>query len=127
MRLILASVLLLVAGCSSQHSDEQQRPLDRLHQDPRCSEEISSDKRDPHHRVLSDAGVISSESIAKDVAYGYLKAVYPDDRYLRPMTATLSNGVWTVNAGLPKEMIGGVAGIALCQLNGRVLEIAHGR
>jgi hypothetical protein len=127
MRLFFASALFLVAACSSEHRDEQRRPLDALHQDTRCKEAASFDKREPHHRVLSHAGLISSESIAKDVAYSYLKAVYPDDRYLRPMTATLSNGVWTVNGTLPKAMLGGVAGIALCQSNGRVLEIAHGR
>ena len=127
MRLLFASALFLVCASSSKQSDEQRRPLDRAHQDARCNEEASFDKRMPDHRVLSDAGVISNERIAKDVAYGYLKTVYPDDPYLRPMTATLAKGVWTVNGTLPKEMLGGVGGIALCQSNGRVLEIAHGR
>jgi len=70
---------------------------------------------------------VNSESIAKDVAYAYLKGVYPNDRHLRPMTATSTDGVWTVNGTLPSGSVGGVAGITLCQSNGRVLEIAHGK
>lgn len=120
MRLVLASVLLL-AGCSSAHSDERRRPLDRLHQDSRCAETVNLYGHEP------DDGVVSSESIAVDVAYAYLKAIYPDDRYLRPMRARLNNGVWVVNGSLPKHMLGGVAGISLCQSNGRVLEITHGK
>src|SRR5689334_18783818 len=103
MRPFLALALFLVSACSSEHRDEQPRPLDVLHQDARCAEAASFDKRMPDHRILSSAGVISNESVAKDIAYSYLKTVYPEDRYLRPMTATLSNGVWVVNGTLPKE------------------------
>lgn len=83
--------------------------------------------RERHVHVLDNAGVVSSESVAIAVAYAYLKVVYPDDRHLRPMRASLEHGVWTVNGTLPKGWIGGVAGISICQSNGRVLEIAHGR
>src|SRR5205085_7147284 len=96
MRLLLASTLLLVPACSSEHRDES-RPLDASHQDARCSEGARFDEREPHHSILRSACVISSESIAKDVAYSYLKAVYPNDRHLRPMEASLNKGVWTVN------------------------------
>jgi hypothetical protein len=127
MRLLLASALLLVSACSSDHSDERHRPLDRLHQDPRCAETTNVDMRAPQDRVVGRDGVVSSESIAKQIAYSYLNAVYPKDITLRRMTATLSNGVWIVNGTLPKDSFGGVAGIAICQSNGRVLEVAHGR
>lgn len=119
MRLLLSSALLFLWACSSSHSDEQRRPIDRVHQDRRCIEAVNLYGHEP------TGGVVSSESIAKDVAYRYLKAVYPNDRHLRPMIATLSNGVWTVNGTLPGPSTGGVAGIALCQSNGRVLEITH--
>jgi hypothetical protein len=119
--------LAFVGGCSPDNSDQQSRSLDRGHEDPRCAEPTTFDAREPHHRVLSSSGVVSSEAVAKEVAYSYLKAVYPDDRHLRPMKATLNDGVWTVNGTLPKGWLGGVAGIAFCQSNGRVLEIAHGK
>src|SRR4051794_28161243 len=110
MRLAIAAALLLVSACSSGQPDERRRPLDRLHQDARCSEPTSADMRELHARSLDNVGVVSSESVAIDVAYAYLKAVYPDDRHLRPMTANLDRGVWTVNGTLPKGSIGGVAG-----------------
>jgi len=121
MRLLFASTLFVVSACSSSHSDEQRRPLDRTHQDQRCAEPVDLYGREPQD------GIVSSPSIAEDVAYTYLQAIYPNDRHLRPMTATLKNGVWTVNGRLPKGSVGGVAGITLCQSNGRVLEIAHGK
>src|SRR6476469_2341913 len=127
MRVRFASALLLVGACSSGHSDEQQRPLDRLHQDPRCDEAATFDAREPGLRGVSSNGVVSSERIAKDVAFRYLNSVYPNDRTLRRLKATLANGVWTVNGTLPKERLGGAAGISLCQSNGRVLEVAHGK
>jgi hypothetical protein len=127
MRLAIALALLLVSACSSQHSDDRQRPVDRFHQDARCAEPVGADMRERHVHVLDNAGVVSSESVAIAVAYAYLKVVYPDDRHLRPMRASLEHGVWTVNGTLPKGWIGGVAGISICQSNGRVLEIAHGR
>jgi NTF2 fold immunity protein len=124
---LTSSAVFLVAACSSNHSDEQQRVLDVLHQDPRCREAASVDIREPHVRLVGSAGVVSSERIAQDIAYAYLRAIYPDDQHLRPMTASLTKGVWTVNGTLPKGRLGGVAAIALCQSNGRVLEIAHGK
>jgi hypothetical protein len=121
MRLLLASVLLLVSACSSGSSDEQRRPLDRAHQDRRCAEALNLYGHEPEN------GVVSSESIAKGVAHAYLKSTYPEDHHLRPMTAILSNGVWTLTGTLPTGSIGGVAGIAICQSNGRVLEITHSK
>ena len=121
MRFLLTSALLCLSACSSGHSDEERRPLDRVHQDRRCAQALNLYGHEPI------GGVVSSERIAKEVAYAYLKAIYPNDRHLRPMTAILSNGVWAVNGTLPKGSIGGVAGIALCQSNGRVLEITHGK
>jgi hypothetical protein len=121
MRFVLAAAILSVSACSPNKGDEQQRQLDRVHQDRRCAEPVSLYSHEPTN------GIASSERIAKDVAFAYLKGIYPNDRHLRPMTATLSNGVWTVNGTLPKGSIGGVAGLTLCQSNGRVLEIAHGK
>ncbi len=125
MRLLLATVVLSVSACSSAQPDEQRRKLDRLHQDPRCDEAVTM--REPQVRFVGSAGVVNSESIAKDIAYTYLKAVYPEDRHLRPMRVTFRNGVWTVNGTLPKDMVGGVAAVEICQSNGRVLQIAHGK
>jgi hypothetical protein len=121
MRLPLASALLFSSACSSGHSDDQRRALDRVHQDRRCAEAVNLYGREPA------GGAVSTESIAKDVAYAYLKSLYPNDRHLRPMTATLTDGVWTVNGTLPTGSVGGAGGIALCQSNGRVLEITHGK
>jgi hypothetical protein len=120
MRLLLAS-LFFVTACSSGRADEQRHELDRVNGDRRCAEPVNIYGHEP------ESGVVSTASIAKNVAFSYLKVVYPEDRHLSPMSATLSNGVWTVRGTLPEPSIGGVAGITLCQSNGRVLEIAHGK
>lgn len=127
MRLLLVFAALSICGCSSGQADERRHKLDRLHQDPRCNEAVSTDMREPHVRSVGSDGVVNTERVAKNIAHTYLKVVYPEDRHLRPMRVTLSNGVWTVNGTLPKGLVGGVAGITICQSNGRVLEIAHGK
>jgi len=111
--------LLAIAGCSSRNPDEQQRSLDRVHQDKSCADAVGF--------YEPETGVVSSEAIAKEVAYRYLKSAYPTDRHLRPMTASLKNGVWTVSGSMPKNAAGGVAAIELCQSNGRVLVMSHGQ
>jgi hypothetical protein len=121
VRSTLTSALLVVSACSSSNPDEQRQSLDRLHQDRRCAEAVNLYGNEP------EGGVVSSVGVAEDVAFRYLSAIYPDDRHIRPMRASLRNGVWTVNGTLPKDWIGGVAGIELCQSNGRVLTIAHGK
>ncbi|TAK09845.1 MAG: hypothetical protein EPO38_08880 [Rhizorhabdus sp.] len=121
MRLIFISALSVLGACSPENQDGQRHPLDRLKQDPGCSKPVDLYGHEP------DGGVVSSAGIAKNVAYQYLRAVYPEDQHLRPLQASLRGGVWTVNGTLPEGSIGGVAGIRLCQSNGRVLQITHGK
>jgi hypothetical protein len=119
MRLVVASALLFLCACSHQDRDDSWRALDRVHQDQRCAEPVGF--------YEPKGGVVSSASIGEAAAYAYLKAIYPNDNHLRPMTANLTNGVWTVSGTLPKGSVGGVATILLCQSNGRVLQIIHGK
>lgn len=88
--------------------------------DPRCAGNIE--------KVQPDHGVIASAITAREVALSYLKPIYGEEVIARemPLEADLSGGVWTVVGSLSRQpMVGGVAEIKLCQLNGRVLSVIH--
>jgi hypothetical protein len=54
----------------------------------------------------------------------YGKSVIEEER---PFSATLSNGVWTVEGTLPKGLHGGVALAEISKDDARILRVAHGR
>lgn len=116
MKRLAGLAVLLLASCSPE-GDAQSLPLDEARQDRRCAERVAF--------YQPPSGVVSNEAIAKEVAFAYLRRVYPEDDHLRPMTAHLRNGVWHVLGYMPEGMFGGVAHIELCQSNGRVLIIYH--
>ena len=45
----------------------------------------------------------------------------------KPVTATLSNGIWTVQGSLPKTMLGGVALAEISKEDGTILRVTHGK
>lgn len=92
-------------------------PLDEARQDRRCA-----DRQDAYR---PENGVVSTEAIAKEVGFQYLREVFPDDDHLRPLAASLSDGVWHVTGSYPPGYIDNVAHILICQSNGRVLGLWH--
>jgi hypothetical protein len=87
--------------------------------DPRCSGRIG-----PHQLPR---GVISSPSIAKQVAEIYLTSIYGADviREEKPLVVSMRAGVWRVTGSLKAGWKGGVAQIDLCQTTGQVLSFDH--
>ena len=89
--------------------------------DPRCMKSV--DLFQPRE------GVISSAKIAEAAALIYLNPIY-GKRHIRgelPLNATLRDGIWTVTGTLAPFYIGGTAEIRLCQRNGTVLSVIHGK
>jgi hypothetical protein len=74
-------------------------------------------------------GIVSTPKNASRVAEIYLSSVYGSDQIKSqlPFDITAENGVWLVTGKLPRGFVGGVAEIEICQSNGLVLRIAHGK
>lgn len=121
MRSMLLSVLCMIpvaGGCSVQETTTTE-PMSWLTMDPRCKEQVA--------RYQPTSGVVSSAQVAKSIASTYLSAAYQSSRQAEPLVSSLRNGVWFVHGTLPKGTAGGVGEVLLCQSNGRVLQLSHGK
>jgi hypothetical protein len=75
------------------------------------------------------AGMIGTARTARSIALIYLTDIYGETTIRRelPLNAVLDHGIWTVTGSLPKGLLGGVAEIRLCQRNGAVIHVVHGK
>lgn len=112
-RLIFLACIGL-AGCSptpvAKHFD-----LDEARQDNRC---VRGEVR------FEPTNLIDTDVLAREIATIHISNRFDVKRTdLRPLKATLENGVWTAREMLPPNMVGGGLNIEMCQSNGRVLRI----
>jgi len=108
-------ISVAVAGCSPSPTANRQT-LDEARQSVDCREKVGF--------FQPKDGVVATDQIAKEVGFQYLHDVFPRDE-LRPVSASLKNGIWHVSGYFPKGDIGGAAHVLICQSNGRVLRLWH--
>lgn len=89
--------------------------------DPRCAARIGF-YQPPY-------GIISTPRMAVEVARTYLDAIYGASVIARqlPLKVGIRREVWHVEGVLPRNKVGGVAEIDMCQSTGQVLRVAHGK
>jgi hypothetical protein len=75
-------------------------------------------------------GYVPNKNTAIRIAVAVLSPIYGDEHIAQeqPFTASLKDGVWTVEGTPPKpETNGGVAEIRISKKDGRVLYVCHGK
>lgn len=82
------------------------------------------------HSYVPPNGFVPDENTAIRIAEAVLSPIYGEKRVSqeRPFTATLKNGVWTVEGHLPSGYnLGGVAEVQISKVDGRVLRVTHSK
>ncbi|MBB6341948.1 hypothetical protein HNP49_002116 [Pseudomonas fluvialis] len=90
---------------------------------------ISAFASDAKHTVTPENGLVPDAQTAISIAVAVWTPIYGEATIEdeQPYTATLSNGVWTVEGSLPKGWKGGVAIVEISQENGAILRVSHGK
>jgi hypothetical protein len=88
--------------------------------DPRCAARVDF--------YQPPRGIISTSRIAAEVAQTYLEAIYGERVIARqlPLQVSMKRGVWHAKGVMPRNSVGGVAEIDMCQSTGQVLRVVHG-
>jgi hypothetical protein len=81
------------------------------------------------HNVKPKQGYVPDAKTAIRIAVAVWEPIYGEEQIAKqkPYTATLTNGVWTVEGSLPGPMLGGVAVAEIMKEDGRILGVSHGR
>ncbi|MES2496037.1 MAG: NTF2 fold immunity protein [Pseudomonadota bacterium] len=89
--------------------------------DPRCAARVDF--------YQPPRGIISTPRMAVEVARTYLEAIYGASVIARqlPLTVSRRREVWHVEGVMPRNSVGGVAEIDMCQSTGQVLRVVHGK
>jgi hypothetical protein len=81
------------------------------------------------HNVKPAAGYVPDEQTAIRIAVAIWEPIYGRQQIesQKPYRAMLKDGVWIVEASLPKGWLGGVALAEIAKEDGRILKVSHGK
>ena len=84
---------------------------------------------EPKHNYIPKDGYVPTADAAIKIAVAVWEPIYGAAKIAdeKPFRATLTKGVWTVEASLPKGSPGGVALAEISKADGRILRVSHGK
>lgn len=130
-RWTVVTLAMAVGGCAASSRRE---PLEALNPMPAaCPSAPATSTVVPGHRQEALfrplRGFVVNAQTAIRIAQAVWEPIYGKDKIAAeaPYGATLSEGVWLVSGSLPPGWMGGVAQAEVCQIDGRVLGVSHGK